>query len=152
MNGRVSHHLCAWSDDDRRCQQGYCFIVVSAFAALLQALGFRCSLHSAACMDEDDPRLLSGDGWGDHVVLVAHMSEGHFVADVGLGTGPSGLMRLEEHAWSEPASGGQAQFEYSLERRPEPGRWRFVNDGTASFSGFSVKLDTSAAAASEFDA
>ena len=61
---------------------GYCFIVVSAFSALLQALGFSVSLHTAFCGDEDDPRFLSGDAWGDHVVLVAHLACGHYIADV----------------------------------------------------------------------
>ncbi len=61
---------------------GYCFIVVSAFSALLQTLGFTVSLHTAFCGDEDDPRFLSGDAWGDHVVLVAHLPCGYYIADV----------------------------------------------------------------------
>ena len=51
---------------------GYCFIVVSAFSALLQALGYTVSLHTAFCGDEDDPRFLSGDAWGDHVVAAPY--------------------------------------------------------------------------------
>ncbi len=170
---------------------GYCFIVVSAFSALLQTLGFTVSLHTAFCGDEDDPRIVSGDAWGDHVVLVAHLPCGYYIADVvrpltvhsfwcapilvihcqhpcssllcfgnplpasmrtvsqGLGTGPSELIPLEERIWYE---GNPAHpFRYELQRRPEPGRWRLVNDPCAGFSGFTVKLDSSAASPTEFD-
>ena len=67
----------------------------------------------------------------------------------GLGTGPSELIPLEERIWYEgdPA----ARFRYELQRRPEPDRWRFINDSCAGFSGFTVKLDTSAASPSEFE-
>ena len=40
---------------------------------------------------------------------------------------------------------------YEMQRRPEPGRWRVVNDRVAGFSGFTVKLDSSAASPTEFD-
>ena len=38
-------------------------------------------------------------------VLVAHLACGRYIADVGLGTGPSTLIPLVERSWSEGESG-----------------------------------------------
>ena len=41
----------------RNARGGYCFVVVSAFAALLRALGYRVSLHTAAVSEVFKPLL-----------------------------------------------------------------------------------------------
>ena len=67
----------------------------------------------------------------------------------GLGTGPTELIPLEERTWYE--GDASARFRYELQRRPETGRWRLINDRCAGFSGFTVKLDSSAASPAEFE-
>jgi arylamine N-acetyltransferase len=39
--------------------------------------------------------------WGDHVVLVVHLPEGPFIADVGLGEGPRWPFKVENASWTE---------------------------------------------------
>lgn len=39
--------------------------------------------------------------WGDHVVLVVHLPEGSFIADVGLGEGPRWPFKVENAKWTE---------------------------------------------------
>ncbi|CAK9053049.1 unnamed protein product [Durusdinium trenchii] len=99
-----------------RGRGGYCFLLVDAFAALLCSLGFQVSLHTANCSDAPEPEAK----WGDHVVLVAHLPEGSFVADVGLGEGPRLPFKVEDAEWTEDG------FEFKLNGRGG-GEWRFDN-------------------------
>jgi N-hydroxyarylamine O-acetyltransferase len=122
---------------------GYCFIIVGAFAALLHSLGFTVSLHTANCGSEPVPAVK----WGDHVVVVVHLTEGLFIADVGLGEGPTSPWRLTEQAWTENG------FPFSLEEQ-SAGVWRFRNPTniTGALPGFSVDINTSVVGVCEFEA
>ena len=124
---------------------GYCFIIVDAFASLLTSLGFVVSMHNAGCGEIPLPL----EKWGNHVVLLVHFagpSPFCYVADVGLGDGPSSPFRLEAQCWEE---GG---FTYSLKQLDQEGHWRFTHDPKGSFACFEVNLSTSAAGAHEFSA
>ena len=98
---------------------GYCFILVPAFCALLQHLGFECSLHSASCASL--PILPEKEG--NHVVLLVHLDGRSFVADVGLGEAtrlPIPLTAAGPYEWveaEEKQRGGAAVgFVYRMER------------------------------------
>ncbi len=66
-----------------RRRGGYCYELNTAFAALLEGLGFDVSLACAAIGDRDDdePR------WGNHLALLVRVDGGTWVADVGMGQG-----------------------------------------------------------------
>jgi len=117
----------------------YCFLLVDAFASLLTSLGFVVSMHTAGV--GEDP--LPAEKWGNHIVLLAHLADGPYIADVGLGDGPSRPFALATHAWEEEG------YHFSLEDRGG-GVWRFTHDPLGSFDGFNVDISTSAAGAHEF--
>eukprot|EP00747_Dinoflagellata_sp_TGD_P048743 gnl/TRDRNA2_/TRDRNA2_145789_c0_seq1.p1 gnl/TRDRNA2_/TRDRNA2_145789_c0~~gnl/TRDRNA2_/TRDRNA2_145789_c0_seq1.p1 ORF type:complete len:322 (+),score=50.55 gnl/TRDRNA2_/TRDRNA2_145789_c0_seq1:95-1060(+) len=125
----------------RNFRGGYCFILVDAFATLLCSLGFRVSLHTAACAADPPPP----DAWGGHVVVLVHLDCGTYVADVGLGDGPRRPFKLAGCTWEEDG------FHYALEERPGIG-WRWTHDKTAGIPGFSVDTTTSAMGFGEFAA
>eukprot|EP00435_Cladocopium_sp_Y103_P010732 s1947_g2.t2 len=98
--GRGGRLTCREGLRDER--KSYCFLLVDAFAALLCSLGFRVSLHTATCSAVPEPEVK----WGDHVVLVVHLPEGPFIADVGLGEGPRWPFKVVQNCRSAP----EAQF------------------------------------------
>ncbi|CAE7942552.1 nhoA, partial [Symbiodinium sp. KB8] len=122
---------------------GYCFLLVDAFSSLLSSLGFVVSLHTAVCAGVPEPEVM----WGEHVVLIVHLEEGDFIADVGLGEGSRSPVRLEDAAWTEDG------FEFSLQAR-SGGEWRFENpiNATGCLPGFAFDMSTSAPNFDEFDA
>lgn len=124
-----------------RGRGGYCFLLVDAFAALLCSLGFQVSLHTANCSDAPEPEAK----WGDHVVLVAHLPEGSFVADVGLGEGPRLPFKVEDAEWTEDG------FEFKLNGRGG-GEWRFDNpvNVPGTLAGMAFDFGTSADGFEEF--
>ncbi|CAK0858810.1 unnamed protein product [Prorocentrum cordatum] len=82
--------------------------------------------------------------WGNHVVLLVHVDGSSYVADVGLGEGPTQVFPLEEGAWEDRG------FRFMLERRPE-GCWRWQNDAVHSgLPGMHFDTSSSAASCSEF--
>lgn len=125
-----------------RCRGGYCFLLVDSFAALLLSLGFQVSMHTSGV--GDDP--LAEERWGNHVVLLVHFPDGRrFVADVGLGDGPSRPFELKPHVWQENG------YRFQLADCGS-GRWRFTHDALGSFSVFDFDADSSVAGCHEFAA
>jgi len=108
--------------------------LVDAFAALLCSLGYQISLHTATCSEVPEPEVK----WGDHVVLVAHLPEGPFIADVGLGEGPRWPFKVEESSWTEDG------FDFAMAHRGG-GEWRFENPVhvTGNMPGFAFDFGTS---------
>ncbi|CAE7246094.1 CLCN6 [Symbiodinium natans] len=135
--------ICAVANHWVPHPRGYCFLLVDAFAALLSSLGFVVSLHTAVCAAAPEPEAM----WGEHVVLVVHLEEGDFIADVGLGEGSRSPVRLEEAAWTEDG------FEFSLKCR-SGGEWRFENpiNATGCLPGYAFDVSTSAPNFEEFEA
>ncbi|CAL1157590.1 unnamed protein product [Cladocopium goreaui] len=120
---------------------GYCFLLVDAFAALLCSLGFQVSLHTATCSPVPEPEVK----WGDHVVLVVHLPEGPFIADVGLGEGPRWPFKVENASWTEDG------FQFAMTSR-SGGEWRFDNpvNATGTMTGFAFDFGTSTDGFDEF--
>jgi len=143
---RVAPELNPLSSFERLVIQrrgGYCFIVVDSFAALLTSLGYVVSMHTAGCGEIPLPP----EKWGNHVLLLVHFagpSPCCYVADVGLGDGPSRPFKLEAQRWEE---GG---FVYILEELEQPGYWRFRHDPKGSFACCEFSLCSSGAGAQEF--
>ena len=100
---------------------GYCFQLGGAFASLLASLGFEVSVHRATVRDDpaemgagppvaDSPEALAEL---NHLAVVVHFADGLWLADVGLGDGPSKAVRLaDSHTHSEPP------FSYKVEQQP----------------------------------
>ena len=133
----------------KQARGGYCFVVVDAYAALLCTLGYKVSLHVGGVGDEP----FASERMGNHVVLLVHgladperpgAKPSAYVADVGLGDGPSQPFRLANRRWSEDG------FSYSLAPREPKGLWWFTHDPTGSFKGFAFSLATSCMSVREF--
>ena len=125
---------------------GYCFQLGGAFASLLASLGFEVSVHRATVRDDpaemgagppvaDSPEALAEL---NHLAVVVRLvgadgAEGLWLADVGLGDGPSKAVRLaDSHTHSEPP------FSYKVEQQPHG--WRFIHDEKGSFGFFDLVM------------
>ncbi|MBB5867893.1 arylamine N-acetyltransferase [Allocatelliglobosispora scoriae] len=107
-------------------RHGYCFQLNSAFAWLLEALGFTVTLHSGLVphvpkYGQDSPALT-------HLTILVHDLDGTWFVDVGLGDGMSEPLPLRAGSYR------QGPFEYRLEPTPTVDGWRFVHDPRGSFA------------------
>ena len=133
----------------KQARGGYCFLVGDAYAALLCTIGYKVSLHVGGVGDAP----LAPERMGNHVVLIVHglvdperpgAKPCAYVADVGLGDGPSQPFRLANRRWTEDG------FSYSLAPREHKGLWWFTHDPTGSFQGFAFSVATSCMSVREF--
>eukprot|EP00041_Stephanoeca_diplocostata_P024311 m.612411 g.612411 ORF g.612411 m.612411 type:complete len:369 (+) comp22500_c0_seq85:287-1393(+) len=107
-----------------RGRGGYCFVLVPAFAALLTTLDFAVSLHKAAVGVRHG---MSRHSFGNHVALLVHFSSNDvWVADVGLGDGPSQPFPLRTHTWQELRDHGGGGYTFGVEHLSRP--YVFAND------------------------
>ena len=110
-------------------------------ASLLASLGFEVSVHRATVRDDpaemgagppvaDSPEALAEL---NHLAVVVHLAGQLWLADVGLGDGPSKAVRLaDSHTHSEPP------FSYKVEQQPHG--WRFIHDAKGSFGFFDLVM------------
>jgi arylamine N-acetyltransferase len=118
----------------RRRRGGYCFHLNGAFAALLDALGYRVRWHVGGVQNApDDP---APGASGNHLALTVHglttpeCPDGVWFVDVGLGDA------LHEPLPLRPGVFRQGPFTYALDRSAVvPFGWRFDHDPSGSFSG-----------------
>jgi arylamine N-acetyltransferase len=129
----------------RRKRGGYCFHMNGAFSVLLEALGYRVTLHRAGVQNRIDPRPAITR---NHLALtVAGLPDAPgttWLVDVGLGDA------LHEPLPLIPGVHRQGPFTYGL--RPSeiaPGGWRFEHDARGSFLG--MDFDPAPATMSDFD-
>ncbi|MAG30046.1 MAG: acetyltransferase [Deltaproteobacteria bacterium] len=99
--------------DERR--GGWCYEMNGLFSRALREIGFTVEYVGGAVARD----ILGDAAIGNHMVLLVELGRA-FVADVGLGDGPTHPFPLEARSWSE------AGFVYALERCDE-GWWRFHN-------------------------
>ena len=131
---------------------GYCFQLGGAFASLLATLGFDVFVHRATVRNslEDEgagPPLLSNPAGVlelNHLAVIVRFERAHgadllYLADVGLGDGPSSPVPLIEGPYDE------SPFSYAIEKKPWG--WRFIHDKQhGSFSHFDLASDAEATA------
>jgi N-hydroxyarylamine O-acetyltransferase len=103
---------------------GYCFHLNGAFAALLDTLGYRVTVHRGQVKKTPDPP--GGVTFANHLALTVECEGREWFVDVGLGDGIHTPVPLR--------SGGfrQGPFRYAL--RATPDGWRFVHDRRGSFT------------------
>lgn len=131
---------------------GYCFQLGGAFASLLASLGFDVFVHRATVRNsiEDEgagPPLLSNPAGVlelNHLAVIVRFKQANgsdllYLADVGLGDGPSSPVPLIEGPYDE------SPFSYAVEKKPWG--WRFIHDKQhGSFSHFDLAMDAEATA------
>lgn len=96
---------------------GWCYEMNGLLAWALRELGFQLD-----CLAGAVPRASAGpNADGNHLVLLVHLPEGEFIADVGFGDGFLRPIPLREGTYMQDG------FEFRLERGPEDGRWTVHN-------------------------
>ena len=108
-----------------RRRGGWCFEANGAFSALLDALGFDVTLHSAQV---DDKGVLGPPL--DHLVLVVLLDGRRLLVDVGFGDAALAPLHIDD---AEPQDGGGGRYRIELASdgrslelfdEPKPGEWR----------------------------
>lgn len=110
---------------------GWCYEMNGLLAWALRELGFRLDYLAGAV-----PRASAGpNAGGNHLVLLVHLPEGDFIADVGFGDGFLRPIPLKEGTYVQDG------FAFRLERGPEDGRWTMHNHehGAAQTYDFSLE-------------
>ncbi|MBF6593471.1 MAG: arylamine N-acetyltransferase [Thermaceae bacterium] len=113
---------------------GWCYEMNGLLAWALRELGFRLDYLAGAV-----PRASAGpNADGNHLVLLVHLPEGDFIADVGFGDGFLRPIPLREGSYIQDG------LEFRLERGSEAGRWIMHNHqhGAAQTYDFSRRAHT----------
>jgi arylamine N-acetyltransferase len=114
----------------RRRRGGYCFHLNGAFALLLRALGYQCTMHRAGVQKADQPARISRNHVALTVCGLSDSRESGWLVDVGLGDALHAPLPLR------PGTYTQGPFSFRL--RPSeiaPGGWRLDHDRCGSFVG-----------------
>ncbi|MFJ9691259.1 arylamine N-acetyltransferase [Kitasatospora sp. NPDC101183] len=109
-----------------RGRGGYCFHLNGAFAALLDALGYEVTLHTAGVQGtpQDEPNL-----GGEHLGLTVRLDGEVWMADVALAGGLYEPVPLRKGTYA------QGPFTVTLEpSEVAPGGWRFRHDPQGPFT------------------
>jgi arylamine N-acetyltransferase len=128
----------------RRTRGGYCFHMNGAFSVLLEALGFRVTLHRAGVQNH---AVEQAGIFRNHLALTVKdlpdAPDTTWLVDVGLGDAMHEPLPLREGTYR------QGPFTYGL--RPStvaPGGWRFEHDPRGTFRG--MDFDPAPASMSDF--
>ncbi|MEO4052302.1 arylamine N-acetyltransferase [Solibacillus sp. CAU 1738] len=119
-------------------RSGYCFHLNGAFAALLNKLGFKVSLHRAGVQTSGTcPKIDSF-----HVGLTVNLQntngeDEHYLVDVGLGDMPYEPVHLCPGSYTQ----GPCIYEVTTSS-VDPNGWRLNNDAKASYKGVDYAVET----------